>query len=212
MYCRQQEHGNERLESVDIEIDGTRRKFRIIANPFQMTFQGRGSSSDRILVKDSYDVGDLELKYLPSSGGEAVPIPNGRHILEVAEMVCSGREAILVLRLRPNLSYAARRSERILKRMAIDGDSEWNLLFDVPLTSCGPSNLVELDIDHIRGRFWKLERDTDEASLVEQREVSVELGTPSPPPAKRRKVDDQFPTRSDSPGDLLEGGFGGWVD
>lgn len=162
-----------------------------------MTAQGRGSSSDRIFVKDSYDVGDLKLKYLPGSGGEPVPIPNGRHILEVAEMVCSGREAILVLRLRPNLSSAARRSKRILERMAIDGDSEWSLLFEVPVTSCGPSNLVELDIDLNRGRFWKLERDTDGGSLVEQREVSVELGTTSPPPAKRRRVDGQLSIRPD---------------
>lgn len=176
-----------------------------------MTSQEGQSSSGRISVKDSYDVwDDLVLEYLPSSGGEPVSIPNGRHTLDVAEMVCSGREAILVLRLRPNLSSAARRSKRILTKMAIDGASEWTLLLDVPLTSCGPSNLVELDIDRIRGRFWKLERDPDRPSIVEPREVSVELGTPSPPPAKRRKVDDQFSTRSDSP-DPLDGSFVNWV-
>lgn len=162
--------------------------------------KARGTSHI-ILVKDSYDVWDLVLEYLPSSGGEPIPIPNGRHVLEVAEMVCNGREAILVLRMRPNLSPAARRSGRILKRQAIDGICDWSLLFDLPLTSCGPSNLVELDIDRIRGRFWKLEGDTDGSPLVEQREVSVELGTPSSPPAKRRRIDGLFTIRPDVQGD-----------
>lgn len=167
-----------------------------------MASQERGNSINSILVKDSYDIWDLVLEYLPGSGGEPVSIPNGRHTLEVAEMVCSGREAILVLRLKPSLSPAARRSKRILKRMTIDGDCEWSLLFDLPLTSCGPSNLVELDIDRIRGRFWELEGYIiDGSPLVEQREVSVELGTPSPPPAKRRRVDGQFSIRPESQGD-----------
>lgn len=147
-------------------------------------------------MQDSYDVWDLAMEYLPSSGGEPIPIPNGRHMLEVAEMVCNGREAILVLRMRPNLTSSARRSERILKKHAIDDIYEWSLLFGVPLTSCGPSNLVELDLDRIRGRFWKLESDPDSdpesSPPMEQREASVELGTPSPPPAKRRRIDDLF--------------------
>jgi hypothetical protein len=186
---------------INIDIDGTNRKFRIIANPFQQVSQGRGSSRESILAKDSYDVWDLMLEYLPGSGGEPVPIPNGRHILEVAEMVCSGREAILVLRLRPDLSPRARRSKRILEKMAIDGDCDWSLLFDIPLTSCGPSNLVELDIDRIRGRLWELEENIDGSPFLEQREVSVELGTPSPPPAKRRRCDGQFSIRSELRGE-----------
>lgn len=180
-----------------MDIDGSRRKFRIIANPFQMATENRKS----VLVQDSYDVWDLVLKYLPSSGGEPVPIPNGRHILEVAEMVCHGGEAILVLRMRPNLSYSARRSERILKKLAIDDTCDWSLLFDLPLTSCGHSNLVELDIDRIRGRFWKIERDADSSPPMERHELSVELGTTFSPPAKRRRTDGLFATGPDSQGD-----------
>lgn len=158
--CDLKENGGERHCKVDIEVDGSKRKFRIIANPFHVDPKAR-LTSNVVLVKDSYDVWDLVLEYLPSSGGDPIPIPNGRHLLEVAELVCKGREAILVLRLRPNFSWSARRSERILKKLAIGGVNDWSLLFDVPLTSCGPSNLVELDLDRIRGRFWKLEGDTD---------------------------------------------------
>lgn len=183
-----------------MEIDGSRRKFRIIANPFQMASREKEKRKS-VLVQDSYDVWDLVLEYLPSSGGEPIPIPNGRHILEVAEMVCNGREAILVLRIRPNLSLGARRSERILKKLAIDEVCDWSLLFDLPLTSCGPSNLVELDIDRIRGRFWKLERDADGTPPIEHRELSVELGTPASPPAKRSRTDGLFATGPDSQGD-----------
>lgn len=148
-----------------------------------------GEASQIVLVQDSYDVWDLVLEYLPSTEWEPIPIPNGRHILEVAEMVYNGREAILVLRMRPNLSSGGRRSERILRKLAIDGECDWNLLFEVPLTSCGPSNLVELDIDRIRGRFWKIEGDTDGSPSSGGAEDNVELGTPSPPPPKRRRID-----------------------
>lgn len=183
-----------------MEIDGTKRKFRIIANPFQMASR-ENKNRKSVLVQDSYDVWDLVLEYLPSSGREPTPIPNGRHILEVAELVCNGREAILVLRMRPNLPFSARRSERILKKLAIDEVCDWSLLFDLPLTSCGPSNLVELDIDRIRGRFWKLEGDAYGSPPTAHRELSVELGTPYSPPAKRRRTDGLFATGSDSQGD-----------
>lgn len=183
-----------------MEIDGTKRKFRIIADPFQMVSHEKVNRKS-VLVQDSYDVWDLVLEYLPSSGGGPVPIPNGKHILEVAEMVCNGREAILVLRMRPNLSFGARRSERILKKVAIEEVCDWSLLFDLPITSCGPSNLVELDIDRIRGRFWKLERDADGSPPVEYRELSVELDTTFSPPAKRRRTDGLFATGPDSQGD-----------
>lgn len=160
--------------------------------------------SQAVLVRDSYDVWDLVLEYLPSSGGDPAPIPNGRHTLEVAEMVCNGRDAILVLRMRPVLTTNTRRSGRILRKLAIDGTCDWSLLFEVPLTSCGPSNLVELDIDRIRGRFWKLEGDAGGGSPPPAgllREASVELGTPSPsPPAKRRKIEGLFMARRDSRG------------
>ncbi|KAG8164136.1 hypothetical protein KVR01_006054 [Diaporthe batatas] len=203
LFCKRD--GVERHPKVDIDIDGTKRKFRIVADPFLMASQGKVSSSDVILVKDAYDIGDLELKYIPSFGGDALPIPNGRHTLEVAEVVCSGREAIAVLRLRPNLSDGARRSKRMLDKMAIDGHCNWSLLFELPLTSCGPSNLVELDIDRVRGRLWKLDGYIHGARLGEQqREISVELGTPFPSPAKRRRVDGRFPIRPDPQGDIDE--------
>lgn len=192
---------------VDIDIDGTKRKFRIIADPFLVASQERARSKDVILVKDAYDIGDLGLEYLPSSGGDALPIPNGRHTLEVAEVVCSGREAIVVLRLRPNVSGQARRSKRMREKTAIDGHCNWSLLFELPLTSCGPSNLVELDIDRVRGRFWRLDGYMHGSRPVEQeqqREVSVELGTPSPPPAKRRRVDGPFFIRPDPQDDIDE--------
>lgn len=155
-------------------------------------------------MRDSYDVWDLVLEYLPSSGGDPAPIPSGRHTLEVAGMVCNGRDAILVLRLRPVLTPSARRSKRILGKLAMDGTCDWSLLFEVPLTSCGPSNLVELDIDRIRGRFWKLEGDAGSGSPppAGRREVGVELGTPSPPPtAKRRRFEGEFIAEQD----LLDG-------
>lgn len=154
-----------------------------------------GETSDIVLVQNSYDVWDLVLEYLPNSGGGPKPIPDGRHILEVAEVVYNGREAILVLRMRPNLSSGGRRSERILRKLAIDGACDWSLLFDVPLTSCGPSNLVELDIDRIRGRFWKLEGDTDGPPSLGHPEHGMEVGTPSPPPPKRRRIHGLLATR-----------------
>lgn len=71
-----------------------------------------------------------------------------------------GREAELTLRLRPDwkptrVPESNRRSQRILKRGIYDEDS--CLIFVLPLTSNGASNLVELDIDAIRGRSWRSE-------------------------------------------------------
>ncbi|KAL1860372.1 hypothetical protein Daus18300_009285 [Diaporthe australafricana] len=198
LFCK--EKGVEQHSTIDVEINEAVTKIRIIASPFHMASGDREASSKAVLVEDSYDVWQLVLEYLPASGAQPIPIPKGRHILEVAEMVCHGTEAILVLRMRPNLVSGSRRSKRVLEKLTIGGVRDWSLLFEVPLTSCGPSNLVELDIDLIRGRFWRIEGDDDETSLSEEEnEGSVELGSPWSPPAKRRKGHDGWHRGGENP-------------
>lgn len=178
-----------------MEINEAVTKFRIIASPFHMVSGGSKASSKTVLVEDSYDVWDLVLEYLPASGSKPVPIPKGRNILEVAETVFNGTEAILVLRMRPNLLTGSRRPKRVLEKLTIGGVRDWSLLFEVPLTSCGPSNLVELDIDLIGGRFWRIEDDDDTSLSEVEDQGSVELGSSLPPPAKRRKGHDGWHRR-----------------
>lgn len=84
-------------------------------------------------------------------------IPDGKYVLNVSRMKYAGIDAVLVLRLRKKISAAEKanfRAKSLGKRgMPLkDGGS---LYFELPLTSDGESNLVVLDIDRIKGRFWK---------------------------------------------------------
>lgn len=113
-------------------------------------------------IQDCYDVLDLPLEFKPSADGAGLfPIPEGRYILEVAGIVYEGIEARLFLRLHSKVSRARnvashRRSERIFVNTTALYDGQ-NLLLQVPLTSNGSNNLVELDRDLIQGQVWMFE-------------------------------------------------------
>lgn len=137
---------------VDIVVDHGR-KFRLIANPLHSSCSDRPST--RVLTAQSYDIWDVNMLFRANQNEIPQPIPSGRYLLSVKEMQYQGREAVLKLRLRHkphSRSQGPRRSRRILDKTEMD--DVWSLQFDVPLSSNGSSNLVELDIDQIQGRCW----------------------------------------------------------
>ncbi|KAK7735281.1 hypothetical protein SLS53_007672 [Cytospora paraplurivora] len=154
LFCK--EEGAEISKGVVITISGDK-KFTIIADPFYRQHQAEG---DKVFIRNCYDIWDICLDYKPTEGAQHTRIPDGRYAFEVAEMVYAGTDAMLILRLRPSVtrrSESNRRSGRATNGSRTPLEDGKNLLLEVPLASNGSNNLVELDIDLIKDRFWKVE-------------------------------------------------------
>lgn len=148
-----------------------------------------------MFTKDCYDICDMSLEYEATAGAKSLTrIPNGKYILEVAEMVYARTDAEIILRLRPKATRARKTQgyrhyqRSVNTRPALDKGQ--SLLLQVPLASEGSNNLVELDRDLIQGRFWRFEENLKlEASAAEEKdEADVEDGGCDAPPAKRSKA------------------------
>lgn len=85
-------------------------------------------------------------------------IPPGRYLLEVDGIDYHENEVDATLRLGMTRVVAtaatqARAKRRLRARTASTVQDAYT--FDLPLTSCGSSNLVLLDLDQVKKRFWK---------------------------------------------------------
>ncbi|KAG6360840.1 hypothetical protein INS49_011907 [Diaporthe citri] len=79
----------------------------------------------------------------------------GKYVLEVGgiEYYQSGVDATLNLRMTRQATTAARARKSVRACTMSTGQDIYT--FEVPLTACGPSNLVQLDLDKVKTRLWK---------------------------------------------------------
>lgn len=134
---------------------------RLIADPDFVNPQRDPRQSKPVLADNSYDIWELSFEYEPTPGSRPLSrIPDGFHIIKASEMEYNGRDAVLTLSLHPvdTPSTLIRRA-----KTPAQNDAPLHkgtvLYFEVPLTSNGESNLVELDLDRIKGRYWKPKAD-----------------------------------------------------
>lgn len=90
----------------------------------------------------------------------SVRLPPGKYLVEVEGMDYHGISVDATLRLRMTRqmiagSSAANNVRRHALRGRTAGEVQEAYTFNVPLTSCGPSNLVLLDLDVVKKRVWK---------------------------------------------------------
>lgn len=147
---------------MDIEVTEDK-VCRVIADPLYSRPQ---EGTIKVFTKNCYDIWDLSLEYEETAGtGRMSRIPPGRYIMEVVKMDYAGADANMTLRLqkkviRARKTQGARRSERSAnKRPSLNGG--WSLVIDIPLASEGSNNLLELDMDLIKSRFWRFEEDLE---------------------------------------------------
>lgn len=182
------------MDAVEITLAGDK-KFKIIADPL---YHRPAKGGIKVFKQDCYDILDLSLDYEPSAEAGSlsrIPIPEGKYYLEVAEVIYAKADGLLVLRLRPKITQfgkcrGVRRSDRTSKNTTVWTEGQ-SLLFEVPLASNGSNNLVDIDRDLIRGRFWKLEENSEMSNLMEKDiPGTVDGGGSRAPPAKRFKYSD----------------------
>lgn len=189
-----QEDGAEQSSSVEIEITDDK-KCRLIADPLSRRPQEGGL---KLFTKDCYDIWDMSLEYEATAGAEFPSrIPNGKYILEVAEMVYARTDAEIILRLRPKATRARKaKGSRPPQRGGNNPpalDKGQSLIFQVPLASEGSNNLVELDRDLVQGRVWRFEDNLKASAAEEQDEANAEDDELEAPPAKHFKAGGALP-------------------
>lgn len=197
---------------VEIEFSShAHNRFRLVCDPlYQRNRLGYPPGCISILSDDAtennncYDVWDLS-RHSEATHADgtsfSIRIPTGKYLVEVEDMTYHGNTIDATLRLRltrrvtaeSNLSKKRDRNLRGRNSMA----SQEVYTFDVPLTSCGPSNLVLLDLDLVKKRLWKpqLARTSLDPALglahpdlALDPELELELGLAGLPAAKRPRL------------------------
>lgn len=130
---------------------------RLIADPDFVNPQRNPRQSKPVLAHNSYDIWELSFEYEPTPGARPLSrTPDGCYMIKASEMKYNGRDAVLTLSLHPvdTPSTLIRRA-----KTQAQNDAPLHkgtvLYFEVPLMSNGANNLVELDLDRIKGRYWK---------------------------------------------------------
>lgn len=105
-----------------------------------------------------YDVWDISRHFEATrvdGTHHRILIRPGKYLLEVegVEYHQNGVEATLNLRMTRQAITAARVRKSFRACTMSAGQDIYT--FEVPLTACGPSNLVQLDLDKIKNRLWK---------------------------------------------------------
>lgn len=178
---------------VEIEVGGYgHKKFRLVCDPLyhrNCYRYPRGyikiQSDDAAGTNNCYDVWDVSRRFEQTHADgtqSGMRIPPGRYLMEVDGIDYSENRVDATLQLRLTRKVVAGRATKNLRaRIMSTGPEVYT--FDVPLTSCGPSNLVLLDLDRVKNRLWK------------PRQTRTPLPVPEPesagegfPAAKRQRV------------------------
>ncbi|ROW08646.1 hypothetical protein VPNG_06153 [Cytospora leucostoma] len=85
-------------------------------------------------------------------------------------------------------SDSIRRSGRATNGSRTPLEDGKNLLLEVPLASNGSNNLIELDIDLIKDRCWRVEESLNDTNAFGEPGSKCENGKCKAPPAKRSKA------------------------
>lgn len=184
---------------VEIELGGSaHNKVRLVCDPlYQRNCHRypRGcisiQSDDAAANNNCYDIWDVSRRFEQTHANgtqSGMRIPPGRYLIEVESIKYyeNGVDATLHLRLTRQSAKApapARARKNLRTRNAPTDHDIY--MFDVPLTSCGPSNLVLLDLDQVRKRLWKPRQARTPLSQSVQEPVSSDDEWP---PAKRQRT------------------------
>lgn len=159
---------------VEIEFSShTHNRFRLVCDPLYMRNRHRYPpgcisilSDDAIEHNNCYDVWDVARHAEGVQGNGktfSLRLPPGKYTVEVEEMVYHPNSVDATLRLRMTRlaaatprTFAAKSSRHLRDRSVPAASSHGEVYtYDVPLTSCGPSNLVLLDLDLVKKRLWQ---------------------------------------------------------
>lgn len=155
---------------VEIELGGyARNKVRLVCDPLYQRNCHRYpkgcisiQSDDAAANNNCYDVWDVSRRFEQTHANGTkfgMRIPPGRYLVEVEsiEYYDNGVDASLNLRLSRQQAVTgpstARARKNLRSRPVLTEQEVYT--FNVPLTSCGPSNLVLLDLDQVKKRLWK---------------------------------------------------------
>ncbi|CAN8105222.1 unnamed protein product [Discula destructiva] len=196
---------------VEIEFSSyAHSRFRLVCDPlYQRNCQRYTPGCISILSDDAsennncYDVWDMsrysEAKHAIGMHANGAPfsirIPPGRYLVEVEDMVYheNGTDATLRLYMTRKAGTGSTASRHLRARNAAASQQAYT--FDVPLTSCGPSNLVLLDLDLVKKRLWKPRPGRTQPAQLSLLDPELLLddetptpASPPPPPAKRQRT------------------------
>lgn len=146
---------------------------------------------DVAVVNNCYDVWDVcrDFEATRADGTlHSMKIRPGRYLLEVEAIDYNQNsvDATLNLRMtRQTTTRAAPAGARKNLRASTMATGHDIYTFELPLTSCGPSNLVQLDLDRIKNRLWKPRQvHTEPAQAVSEPESAGEAR----PASKRQRT------------------------
>lgn len=159
----------DRGRAVEIELGGpARSKARLVCDPLYEQHRHRYPPNCISIHPDSesvdnncYDVWDFS-RFFETTNAEGTPsstrIQPGKYLLEVdgIDYHENGVDATLLLsmtRVVASATAQARARKRLRARTASTVQDAYT--FDLPLTSCGPSNLILLELDQVKNRLWK---------------------------------------------------------
>lgn len=154
---------------VEINLGGyTHNKVRLVCDPLYHRNCHRYPrdyisirSDDAAVNNNCYDIWDVSRRFEQTHANGttfSMRIPPGRYLIEVEsiEYFENSVDATLHLRLTRQSATGpapARARKNLRARTVSTGQEIYT--FDVPLTSCGSSNLILLDLDQVRKRLWK---------------------------------------------------------
>lgn len=174
--------------------------FRVVCDPLYQHHCHRyprdcisiySDDDDATIVNNCYDVWDVCLDFEATHADgtlHSMKIRPGKYVLEVdaIEYHQNGVDATLKLRMtRQTMTKAAPAGARKSLRTSTMATGLDIYTFELPLTSCGPSNLVQLDLDRVKNRLWKPQQVHNEmAQAVSELESAGE----AQPPSKRQRT------------------------
>lgn len=154
---------------VEIELSGhAHNRFRIVCDPLYQRNRHRYPrgcisilSDDATENNNCYDIWDMSRNSEVTSANGAqfgLRLSSGKYLIAVECMTYHDNsvDATLCLRLTRAVTTASTqvKAGKRLRGRDVSASQE-SYTFDVPLTSCGPSNLVLLDLDLVKKRLWK---------------------------------------------------------
>ncbi|POS79283.1 hypothetical protein DHEL01_v202318 [Diaporthe helianthi] len=186
---------------VEIELGGyAHNKVRLVCEPLYQRNCHRYpkgcisiQSDDAAVNNNCYDIWDVSRRSEQTHANGTkfgMRIPPGRYLIEVESIEYYDNEADASLNLRLTRQQdvtgpsPARVRKNLRARTMSRGQEVYT--FDLPLTSCGSSNLVLLDLDQVKNRLWKpRQARTPLPQLIPEQESGDEVS----PAAKRLRVE-----------------------
>lgn len=198
-------------EPVVIELSDRARahnKFRLVCDPLYrrnrhlypsgcISISGNDAEDN-----NSYDVWDVSRYCEPTHATDEthandnllVQLPPGKYVVEVEGITYHENAIDANLRLRITRAVGETASIPAKASKPSRGNTSTAMFadiytFDVPLTSCGPSNIVLLDLDVAKERVWKPQPGRIQLpESASDSQLAIDLELEQPPAAKRQRI------------------------